>query len=489
MSRDGEPPDWALPAWDATDTEPAREARPRGRPHPPEPAERIRAGAPPIVPRGTFGLTILAVSDVTRAVREAVRSDDRLRDVWVEGEVGRVTVSSAGHAYFTLKDERSQLQCVWFRDDRLASPYEPQTGLRVVANGRVDVFDANGVYQLYVSAVQPAGFGDLALRFEALKAQLGAEGLFDPVRKRPLPDRPAVIAVVTSETGAVWHDIRTVLARRWPLARVVLSQCQVQGAGAPVSIVRALAWVDRYAERCVREGRPDDAPTVTILARGGGSLEDLWSFNDETVVRAIVRHSLPVVCGVGHETDVTLADFAADRRAPTPSAAAEIVVPDRVELGAVLSAETRRLEGAVRRLVAGATREASAERRALDGLSPVAQLAASRERAGLLLDRATRAVRARLDLAGTTSERLAARLRPSVLVRLGTARGALDAAGAALAALGPEATLERGYAIVRRGSDGRIVRDPAEAPAGEGLAIRLARGELAATVDRAGEGS
>jgi exodeoxyribonuclease VII large subunit len=403
--------------------------------------------------------------------------------VWVEGEVGRVTVSSAGHAYFTLKDERSQLQCVWFRDDRLASPYEPRTGLRVVANGRVDVFDANGVYQLYVSAVQPAGFGDLALRFEALKAQLGAEGLFDAARKRPLPDRPAVIAVVTSETGAVWHDIRTVLARRWPLARVVLSQCQVQGTGAPASIVRALAWVDRYAERCVRTGRGGDAPTVTILARGGGSLEDLWSFNDEMVVRAIVAHSLPVVCGVGHETDVTLADFAADRRAPTPSAAAEIVVPDRVELGAVLSAETRRLEGAVRRTLAGAMREAAAERRALDGLSPLAQLAASRERAGLLLDRASRAVRARLELGATTAERAAARLGPGVTVRLGAARGAVDAAGAALGALGPEATLERGYAIVRRSRDGRIVRDPVETPPGEGLAIRLARGEVGATVD------
>ncbi len=366
MRRDDEPPDWALPAWDATDT--ADVASPGGRPGP------STGGPKPVVPGGTFGLTILNVSEVTRAVREAVRSDDRLRDVWVEGEVGRVTVSSAGHAYFTLKDERSQLQCVWFRDDRLASPYEPRTGLRVVANGRVDVFDANGVYQLYVSAVQPAGFGDLTLRFEALKAQLGAEGLFDAARKRPLPDRPAVIAVVTSETGAVWHDIRNVLARRWPLAQVVLSQCQVQGAGAPASVVRALAWVDRYAERRVRDGRSDEAPSVTILARGGGSLEDLWSFNDEAVVRAIVRHSLPVVCGVGHETDVTLADFAADRRAPTPSAAAEIVVPDRVELVAVVAGETRRLEAAVRRTVATAARDSAAERRALDALSPVAQL-------------------------------------------------------------------------------------------------------------------
>jgi exodeoxyribonuclease VII large subunit len=464
MRHDDDPPDWALPAWDATD------------------ASRI-------VPRGTFGLTILGVSDVTRAVREAVRSDDRLRDVWVEGEVGRVTVSSAGHAYFTLKDERSQLQCVWFRDDRLASPYEPQTGLRVVANGRVDVFDANGVYQLYVSTVQPAGFGDLALRFEALKAKLSAEGLFDAARKRPLPERPAVIAVVTSETGAVWHDIRTVLARRWPLARVVLSQCQVQGAGAPASIVRALAWVDRFAERRVREGRPEEAPTVTILARGGGSLEDLWSFNDEAVVRAIVRHSLPVVCGVGHETDVTLADFAADRRAPTPSAAAEIVVPDRAQLSAAVAAETRRLEAAVRRVVGAAASQAAAERRALDGLSPTAQLATARERAGLLLDRATRAIHLRLATASTAAQRAVTGIGPPIAVRLGAARGSVDSSGAALAALGPAATLERGYAIVRRARDGRIVREPAETPAGEGLAIRLARGEVAATVDRDGRPS
>jgi exodeoxyribonuclease VII large subunit len=481
MGRDDEPPDWALPAWDATGPAPRRAPSGGGETGPDAGAGAISGDR--IVPGGTFGLTILGVSDVTRAVREAVRSDERLRDVWVEGEVGRVTVSSAGHAYFTLKDERSQLQCVWFRDDRMASPYEPRTGLRVVANGRVDVFDANGVYQLYVSAVQPAGFGDLALRFEALKAQLSAEGLFDAARKRPLPDRPAVIAVVTSETGAVWHDIRNVLARRWPLARVLMSQCQVQGAGAPASIVRALAWVDRFAERRVREGRPGDAPTVTILARGGGSLEDLWSFNDETVVRAIVRHRLPVVCGVGHETDVTLADFAADRRAPTPSAAAEIVVPDRLELAGLVAAETRRLENAVRRTLAGATREAAAERRALDGLSPVAQLATSRERAGLLIDRATRAIDLRLGVGASATERAAAHLRPAIDARLGAARSAVASAGAALGALGPEATLERGYAIVRRRRDGRIVRDPAETGAGEGLAIRLARGEVAATVD------
>src|SRR5450432_682262 len=348
-----EPPDWALPSWDSLPADDAPPRSPRATPA----SGPVLAGQGPVqrpaaslIP-DEFRPTILAVSEVTRAVRDALRADERLRDMWVEGEVGRVTVSSAGHAYFTLKDERSQLSCIWFRDDRLTSPFEPRTGLRVVAHGRIDVFDQQGVYQLYVLSVQPAGFGDLALRFEELKARLAAEGLFEPGRKRPLPLRPAVIAVATSSTGAVWHDIRHVLERRWPLARVVFAACQVQGEPAPASIVAALGRIARYAEQCLADGRPDDAPVVTILARGGGSLEDLWSFNDERVVRAIVAHPLPLVCGVGHETDVTLADFAADVRAPTPSAAAELVVPDRVEVASVLAAEVRRLTGVTQRTI------------------------------------------------------------------------------------------------------------------------------------------
>jgi exodeoxyribonuclease VII large subunit len=430
-----------------------------------------------------FRPAILGVTEVTHVGRDAVRADERLRDVWVEGEVGRVTISSAGHAYFTLKDERSQLSCIWFRDDRLVSPFEPRTGLRVVAHGRIDVFDQQGVYQLYVSSVQPAGFGDLALRFEELKARLAAEGLFDVARKRPLPARPAVIAVATSASGAVWHDIRHVLERRWPLAEVVLSACQVQGEPAPASIVAALARIARYAEDRVAAGRPADAPVVTILARGGGSLEDLWSFNDERVVRAIVGHPLPLVCAVGHETDVTLADFAADVRAPTPSAAAEIVVPDRVQVAAALAADARRLTGVAQRIVAAARRELDAERRALDGLRPADRLAQARERAGVLLDRATRTVLDRLGLARATEQRVDARLRPIVAIQLGAAHGSLDAGAAALAVLGPQATLDRGYAIVRRSDDGRILRRAADAGAGARLTIRLAAGELGATSD------
>jgi exodeoxyribonuclease VII large subunit len=493
-----EPPDWALPSWDAIPADPAdRPLRPVG------PGVPVVPTAPPSAP-GTFGVRILGVSEVTRSIRGAVRSDPRLSDLWVEGEIGRVTISSAGHAYFALKDERNQLQCVWFRDDRLRSAFEAQAGLRVVAHGRIDLFEPQGALQLYVESIQPAGLGDLTLRFEALKARLAAEGLFETSRKRPLPPRPATIAVITSPTGAVWKDICHVISRRWPLTRVLLVAAQVQGESAPASLVGAFRKVERYAAARIADGRPDEAPAVTILARGGGSLEDLWAFNDEAVVRAVVAHSVPVVCGVGHEVDVTLSDFAADVRAPTPSAAAEVVVPDRAEFLAAVRGGGRRLDGAVGTLLRTTGREVIAERRALDRLSPVAQLASARERVGLSLDRATRAIADDLATRRRRVEQLGVRLEPTLpgrvardRVRLGRsdvlgglavrrvaiARSALGSAAAALAVLGPQATLDRGYAIVRRADDGRIVRDPADAAPGTRLALRIAKGELPATAD------
>jgi len=519
MSASQEPPDWALPNWDTDDRRIARAPTTRSGPTSPTSATSLSSlpsplGAGPghVAEPGiadALRARILSVSDVTRAVKDALKADDRMRDVWVEGEVGRVTVSSAGHGYFSLQDERSQLACVFFRDDRMASPFQPQSGLRVVARGRIDVFESQGLYQLYVASLQPAGFGDLALRFEALKARLAAQGLFDSARKRPLPVRPPVVAVVTSPTGAVWHDIQHVITRRWPLTRVLLVPCLVQGDPAPASIVAALDRVGRWIERCARDGRPGDAPLVTILARGGGSLEDLWPFNDEGVVRAVVRHPIPLVCGVGHEVDVTLADFAADVRAPTPSAAAELVTPDRIEMAAALAAQDRRLRGVVRARLDGGAREVAAERRALDRLSPAAQLAASRERAGALLDRATRAVAGRVAAGVVRTERLGERLAPTLPGRLAgdrarlervvrvlpmladarvaDARSSLEAAGAALAVLGPQATLDRGYAIVRRAADGAIVRAPVEVQRGAALRLRVAHGEIAATVaDEAG---
>jgi exodeoxyribonuclease VII large subunit len=324
--------------------------------------------------------------------------------------------------------------------------------------------------------------GDLALRFEELKARLAAEGLFDAARKRPLPSRPATIAVITSPTGAVWKDIATVLARRWPLVRVVLVGAQVQGADAPASIVAAFRRLERHRAELIDAGWEREAPALTILARGGGSLEDLWPFNDEKVVRAVVAHPVPVVCGVGHEVDVTLADFAADVRAATPSAAAEIVVPDRAEmLGALRRAGTR-LAGATSARLAAASRDLAVERRALDRLGPAAQLVATRERVGLLLDRATRAISVRL-ADGRTRVARADRLPALIARRSADARGGLDAAAAALAVLGPQATLERGYAIVSRSADGAIVRSPVDAVPGTPLVLRVAHGELPATAD------
>ena len=451
-----------------------------------------------------FGVRILGVSEATRTIRAAVRSDPRLADLWVEGEIGRVTISSAGHGYFALKDERNQLQCVWFRDDRVRSAFEAQAGLRVVAHGRIDLFEPQGALQLYVESIQPAGLGDLTLRFEALKARLAAEGLFDIARKRSLPPRPATIAVITSPTGAVWKDICHVLGRRWPLTRVLLVAAQVQGEAAPASLVGAFRRVERYAAERIAAGRPDEAPAVTILARGGGSPEDLWAFNDESVVRAIAAHSIPVVCGVGHEVDVTLADFAADVRAPTPSAAAEVVVPDRAEFQVAVRAGGRRLDVAAGVRLRSAAREVLAERRALDRLDPAAQLASARERVGLLVDRATRATQDRLAAEHRSAERLGSRLTPILHDRLARvraqlersqvldalavrrvtyARSRLGAAAVALVVLGPQATLDRGYAIVRRTADGSIVRDPGDAPSGTRLMLRVASGELPATVD------
>jgi exodeoxyribonuclease VII large subunit len=438
------------------------------------------AGAP-----GTFGLRILRVSEVTRAVRTAIRQDPRLVDLWVEGEIGRVTVSSAGHAYFALKDDRNQLQCVWFRDDRERSAFTAQAGLRVVAHGRIDLYEPTGSMQLYVDSIQPAGVGDLALRFEALKTRLAAEGLFDTARKRSLPSRPRTIAVITSPSGAVWRDISHVLARRWPLVQVVLVAAQVQGEGAPASIVSAFRRVARHARAMRDAGRPDDAPALTIIARGGGSLEDLWAFNDERVVRTVVAHPLPVVCGVGHEVDVTLADFAADVRAPTPSAAAEIVVPDRLEMTGALRRAADRLSATTERRLATAARDLAVERRALERASPAMRLAAAREQVGLLFDRGTRAVEARLARERLRLTSAASSLPRYSAARLAAARSTVEASAAALAVLGPNATLERGYAIVRRAADGAIVRDPAEAPGGSRLRIRVARGDIPATVDEA----
>jgi exodeoxyribonuclease VII large subunit len=422
-------------------------------------------------------LPILSVADLTRIVKTTLQASPRLRGVWVEGEVGQVSISAAGHCYFTLKDEKAQLRCVIFRDDRLVMPFEARTGLRLVAHGNIDVFEPQGTYQLYVRSIQPSGFGDLALRFEALKAKLAAEGLFETARKRPLPPAPQIIGVVTSLSGAVLHDIRRVLARRWPLARVVVSACQVQGQGAAATIVAALRRVARWTDEGT--GR---TPDVVILARGGGSLEDLWPFNDEAVVRAVAAHPCPIVVGVGHETDVTLAEFAADVRAATPSVAAELVVPSRSDELAKAAGLTQRLHGAGGRALSDRRQLLNTERRALESHHPRAQLAAERERIGLLLDRAARVLGRRLEADANALARAAEALPALLARRIGIERAVLAEGAASLAVLSPYATLERGYSIVR-GPDGAVLRDAGRVRAGDPVSVRLQRGELDARVE------
>lgn len=451
--------DQLLPPWDA------------------EPGDEPGRAPAPAGPR------VRSVSEVARALRDRVRSDDGLRDLWVEGEVSRYTVSTAGHAYFTLKDAHAQLACVWFREQRARSAFRPEPGLAVLARGRLDVFEAQGTVQLYVESVEPAGVGSLAAQFEQTKARLAAEGLFGAARKRPLPGRPGVIALVTSPTGAVRHDVCTVVARRWPLARVLLVPCQVQGQAAPASIVAALAALEAHVAAEAAAGRGADTPSVTILARGGGSPEDLWAFSDERVVRAVAAHTLPLVAGIGHETDVSLADFAADVRAATPSAAAELVVPDRAQVLGEGRALVGRAGSAAGRRLGAARRALDAEARVLARVEPAAALAASRERAGLALDRASRAVMARIAADRGALAALAAEPTRLAAERLSGASAGLASLAASLVALDPDATLRRGYALVRRDADGALVRDPSDAPAGEALRIRLASGELAARSD------
>ena len=424
------------------------------------------------------GPRIRSVAELTRLVRERLRDAPGLRDVWVEGEIGQVSVSAAGHAYLTLKDDRAQLRCVIFRDDRLRIPFAPQTGLRVVAHGRLDVFEQQGVYQFYVDSLQPAGFGDLALRLEAMKARLAAEGLFDAARKRPLPPWPASIGVATSETGAVLHDILQVLQRRWPRVRVVFSPCLVQGEAAPTAIIAALRRLERWID--ASSGRGVD---LVIVARGGGSLEDLWPFNDERVVRAVAAFPRPVVAGIGHETDVTLVDFTADVRAATPSVAAELAVPSRDEQGTRLLTLRGSLHRAGTRALATQRIALEAERRALDTLRPSAVLTAERERIGLLLDRATRAIQERLSTDRALLGRSADRLPRLAQARTMLAGTDLRSAARALGALSPFATLERGYAIVRR-ADGSVVRSALEQRLGDPLEVRLAQGGLDVRVER-----
>ncbi len=392
---------------------------------------------------------LYTVSQLTGYIRRLFEEDAELCDVWVEGEVSNFSRPSSGHCYFTLKDAGAQLGCVMWRSVANAQDYLPVDGDMVLAHGRVSVYEAGGRYQLYVDEIRPAGLGNLYLEFERLKARLEAEGLFAPERKRPLPRLPRCIGIVTSPTTAALRDILNILRRRYPLAEVLLSPTPVQGDDAPSQIVAALGALNAR-----------DDVDVIIVARGGGSLEELWAFNDERVARAIVASRIPIVCGVGHETDFSLADFAADVRAPTPSAAAELVAPDRAELRAQVARLAMALVTALQSAIAARRWRLAEQMRALKHLSPLMQLVQARQRVDDLLGRAEAAI------------------RHSLLLR----RERLSGLAGRLSGVSPLATLERGYAIVRRRDTGAVVQSVAQVAPGDTLGVRVADGEFEATV-------
>ncbi len=394
-------------------------------------------------------MNVLAVNELTEYLVELFESDPILTDLWIQGEVSNFTRSAAGHCYFTLKDSESQLRCVFFKQDARWSSFTPANGDAIQAHGRVTLYEPRGEYQLRVDLVQPAGVGALQLAFEELRARLEREGLFEPGRKRPLPPMPRTIGVVTSPTGAVWHDIQTVIARRFPLAELVLAPSLVQGDGAPERIVAGIEAL------CA-----DERVEVLIVGRGGGSAEDLWAFNDEQVARAIFAARVPVISGVGHETDVTIADFVADLRAPTPSAAAELCVPDCRELSGEVVAMRDRLRELLAERLSDAGLAIERTRHALRRASPQKMVAANRERLTVLKRGAGQSLRHTQALQG---QQIAALERQ-------------------LAALDPRATLARGYAIVEDAHTGGLLTRVDDALPGRGLRITVADGAFDATV-------
>lgn len=392
-------------------------------------------------------MQIWGVGQAVRILRELLESVPGLDDLWIAGEVSNLSRSVSGHYYLTLKDGDGQLKSVYFRGGQRREALAClQQGANVVAHGRISVYEASGALQFYLDDLFPAGIGRLHLEFERLRAQLEAEGLFSPERKRPLPPFPRRIGVVTSPTGAVLHDIRQVLARRYPLAQLVLAPAAVQGETAPDELAAAL-------EALGRQGDVD----VVILARGGGSLEDLAAFNHEAVARAVFACPVPVVTGIGHETDTTIVDYVADVRAPTPSAAAELVVPDA-------SALRQELDGLRRRLVASVADQVGGERARLQSLSSSLRRLAP----------GTAGARQRVDSLG---QRAAARVRDLLALQ----RERLNGRRLLLESLSPLRTLERGYAIVRRPADG-VVRSPLGLAPAERLEVYVAEGRFAVRV-------
>ncbi|MCK5653524.1 MAG: exodeoxyribonuclease VII large subunit [Dehalococcoidia bacterium] len=369
-------------------------------------------------------MKIYSVAEVTGYLRELLEADSMLADLWISGEVSNLSESAAGHLYFTLKDEASQLRCVLFHRARLDLTLE--NGMAAVAHGRISIYEVSGALQFYVDVVQPEGMGILHLEFERLKVKLAEEGLFEPARKRALPPFPQRIGVVTSPDSAVLHDIINIISRRYPLVELVLAPTPVQGDGAATGIVQAFNTIN-----------DTEGIDLVILARGGGSLEELWAFNEEKVARAIYASRVPVISGVGHDTDFTIADFVADKRAPTPSAAAELAVPHRAELEA-------RLQALNKALVAALSRGVEQYRQRIDELTRVLSM-----HLGNLLTISREKLRGRE-------------------LKLGS--------------LSPLATLERGYALVQHAATGEVISHIDQVHRGDAIEVKVSDGQFKSRV-------
>lgn len=392
---------------------------------------------------------ILSVTALNSRIKNMLDSDSVLQNVCVSGELSNYKLHSSGHHYFTLKDAESSIRCVMFRSAASKLRFRPESGMKVLASGRVSVFPRDGAYQLYCESLMPQGAGDLHAAFEQLKAKLAAEGLFDPAHKKPIPRFPARIAVITSGTGAAVRDIIRVTGKRWPMAKIIVMPVRVQGAEAPPEIVGALGYANRHR-----------VAGLIIAGRGGGSIEDLWAFNDERVARAIYASEIPVISAVGHEPDVTIADYVADLRAATPSNGAELAVPDQSEMRSLLSGAEIRAQQAMLKKLENLRRRLTqlSERRVIQ--SPTGYIDQKRME---------------LDHAGD-------RLISAAERKLASARREQVRLAASLDALSPLKVLARGYAVAATDS-GAALRSVKDVETGDLLSLRLHDGGLRCRVE------
>ena len=398
---------------------------------------------------------VLSVSQLTGYLREVLETDEVLQDLWVSGEISNFARPSSGHLYFSLKDSEATLRCVMWRSSAAHLNFAPRDGLAVQAHGSMSIYEVSGQVQLYVDTLRPAGEGALYQEYLRLKAKLEAEGLFDEVRKRLIPELPRVIGIVTSPTGAALQDMLDTMRRRYPVAEVVLAPTAVQGIDAPSGIASALA-------RLNAEVHPD----VILVGRGGGSIEDLWAFNEEIVVRAVADSTAPVISGVGHESDFTLTDFAADLRAPTPTAAAELATPDKLELLAVINELGSGHTTLLNEMITDLQWEVGQYQTSLARLSPAHQIDTFRQRLDEISLRQARSMSTLLDRKSLQLENMQQALR----------------------SLNPQAVLDRGYAIVTRSDDASVVKDAAKVNTGDPIHIRVSHGEMDAQITQTNPG-